>query len=157
MLLPSSTIWWMPSSMAPGQRCICQPGWDLDLISWPTSLSPRSRRSLIKKAIYSFLDHGTHGSRDGAGSLIWDVKVSDGHLLCNGLCFSIVISQLVLKLKEQLVPDWTPEGPTKQITVKIFDFDQILQNRKIKHIGNAGNVVFITWFNSRIFLQDQIS
>lgn len=80
-----------------------------------------------------------------------------GHLFCSGLCLSIVISQRVLKLKEQLVPDLAPEGPIKQVTVGIFDFDQILQNRKIKHIGNAGNVVFITWFNCRILLQSQIS
>lgn len=56
----------------------------------------------------------------------------DGHLLCSGLCLSIAMSQLVLILKEQLVPGLAPEGPIKQVTVGIFDFDQILQNRKKK-------------------------
>lgn len=152
MLLPSSTIWWMPSNRTPGQRYICPPRWDLDLISWPIPFSPRSRQSLIKKAMYPFLDHGT-----------MEVEMEQDHwyetwpFILQWLVPLHCYFSSVLKLKEQLVPDLAPEGPVKQVTVGIFDFDQILQNKKIKHIGNAGNVVFITWFNCRILLQGQVS
>lgn len=38
----------------------------------------------------------------------------------------------MLKSKEELVPDIGPGGPIKQIKVGIFDFGQIVQNKKIK-------------------------
>lgn len=39
-------------------------------------------------------------------------------------------SQLILKLKEQLVSDLGPRGPIKQTKVEIFDFGQIPLKRK---------------------------
>lgn len=126
MPLLSSTAWWMPPCITPGQRCICPPGSHLYLISWTISLSPRSRQSLIEKARHSFLDCGTHACGDGAGSSMWK-WVMDMYFTV--VCASLLLF-LILKLKEELVPDVGPGGPIKRIKVGSFDFGQIVQNKK---------------------------